>query len=214
MQLFLIVLGCLFLVALLYIIFKDKIKILIVALGNKKRLQRNLFRGCKENDYLIINDLLIKIDENKYRHIDTLIFGNKYLYLVNEIVNIGVLKGNMLDNSWCLYYNDEMQLINNPFLENQRKIERIEKLIDLDRSNFKSIVLVADTIKVDNIRLGSNYEYLCSEKNIIKKIKIIEKNSLENDYDPKEVERYAKAFYLHSLECEKELKKQKKGRKK
>lgn len=214
MRPYLYVLLVLIIFAILYVLFKDKIKVLYIGLGNKKRIQKKLYRACKECDYLILNDIYIKIDVDKYRHIDTLIFGNKYIYIVKEIVNIGMLKGKMCDNAWRLYYQDEMQLVNNPFLENKRKIDRLENLIELSATNFKSIVLLTDTIQIEELNLVSDFEYLCRENNIMKTIRIIEKNATIPDYLPEDTQRYAKAFYLHSLECEKEIRKMKKGKKK
>ena len=68
------------------------------------------------------------------------------------------------------------------------------------------MVIITDTCKFNPIEQNNN-EFVVSEKNAIKKILEIEKESEENIIDPFELERYCKAFYDYGLKAEKEIKK-------
>ena len=59
------------------ILFRHEINIFIVAVTGKKRMQKKLYKDCKKYDYLILNKLYFKLEDNRYRKIDSLIIGNK-----------------------------------------------------------------------------------------------------------------------------------------
>ena len=83
----------------------------------KKRIQKKLYKGCKANDLLILNDIYLPIGENRYKHIDTIIFGNKYIYITKELNQIGDVKVSLNDNKWRVINNGSLTLIDNPFFK-------------------------------------------------------------------------------------------------
>ena len=65
--------GVLLILIILYICFYKQVNVFIVAVTGKKRIQKKLYKHCKNNDLLIINDLWLPVGKDKYKYVDTLI---------------------------------------------------------------------------------------------------------------------------------------------
>ena len=201
------VLGCVLLILILaYICFYKHVNLFIVSIMGKKRVQKQLYKECKANDFLIINDIWVPIEENKFKHIDTIIFGNKYIYITSLVKQAGEVKVSLTDQKWRVVYNKELTLIDNPFIYNKKIISKLAEVVEgLNLHDMKSLVVLTKTCKIDGTT-SSNNEFVSCEKDAIKLIVDIEKNSDEDVFDPFEIERYAKAFYEYGLETEKKIK--------
>lgn len=202
----LIIIGILL---LLFCLFFKQIRVFYIGITRHRRIQRNLYKACKKENYLILNDILIQVNEDKFRHADTIIFGNKYIYVVKEAIWLGKIEGFREDEKWRLYYKNTLDHVKNPFLENEKKIRRIANVTNLSLDNFKSIVALAKTVEVGNIKIEGKNEFMCMEDEVIASIKWIEKESKEDKYDPQEVEKYANLLYQHGLNSEKKVKRKK-----
>ena len=202
----LIIIGILL---LLFCLFFKQIRVFYIGITRHRRIQRNLYKACKKENYLILNDILIQVNEDKFRHADTIIFGDKYIYVVKEAIWLGKIEGFREDEKWRLYYKNTLDHVKNPFLENEKKIRRIANVTNLSLDNFKSIVALAKTVEVGNIKIDGKNEFMCMEDEVIASIKWIEKESKEDKYDPQEVEKYANLLYQHGLNSEKKVKRKK-----
>lgn len=202
------ILGALLVILLLaYICFYKHVNLFVVSITGKKRVQKIIYKECKANDLLVISDIWVPVEENKVKHIDTIIFGNKYIYITSIVKQAGSVKVSLTDQKWRVIYNNELTLINNPFLYNQKIINKLSQVVEgLDLKDMKSLVVLTKTCSIDGTS-GSNNEFVTCEKDAINTILEIEKNSEDDIFDPFEVERYAKAFYDYGLECEKQFKK-------
>ena len=193
------------------ICFHSYVTLFIVAITGKKRMQRKLYKGCKVNDFLTISDLYVPTDENKTNHIDTIIFANKYIYIITQLAQAGEIKTSLDDNMWRVVYDKKMTTIRNPLLHNRKVISKLVTTVpNLEESDMKSIVVVSKTCTLAN-NINTDKEFVISENKAIQLILDIEKNSNEDIIDPYEIERYAKAFYEYGLKTEK-LIKEKKGK--
>ena len=206
------ILGAILLILLLACIcFHSYVTLFIVAFTGKKRMQRKLYKGCKVNDFLTISDLYVPTDENKTNHIDTIIFANKYIYIITQLAQAGEIKTSLDDNMWRVVYDKKMTTIRNPLLHNRKVISKLVTTVpNLEESDMKSIVVVSKTCTLAN-NINTDKEFVISENKAIQLILDIEKNSNEDIIDPYEIERYAKAFYEYGLKTEK-LIKEKKGK--
>ena len=202
----LIIIGILL---LLFCLLFKQIRVFYIGITRHRRIQRNLYKACKKENYLILNDILIQVNEDKFRHADTIIFGDKYIYVVKEAIWLGKIEGFREDEKWRLYYKNTLDHVKNPFLENEKKIRRIANVTNLSLDNFKSIVALAKTVEVGNIKIEGKNEFMCMEDEVIASIKWIEKESKEDKYDPQEVEKYANLLYQHGLNSEKKVKRKK-----
>ena len=201
------ILGSFILILILaYICFHNYVNLFVVAITGKKRVERKLYKGCKENDFLIITDLYVPVEESKMKHLDAIIFGNKYIYIVSIVKNSGEVKVSLTDQKWRIVYNNELSLINNPFVYNEKVMHKLADVVEgLEYSDMKSLVVLTKTCSMDKAS-SSNKEFIALENDAINLILDVEKNSDEDIIDPFEIERYAKAFYDYGLECEKKIK--------
>lgn len=201
------ILGALLLILVLaYVCFYKYVNLFIVSITGKKRVEKKLFKGCKANDYLIITDIYVPTEENKMKHVDAIIFGNKYIYITSIVKNAGEVKISISDKKWRVIYNNGLSLINNPFIYNQKVIRKLANVVEgLNIEDMKSLVVLTKTCSIDGTST-SNQEYVVLENDAVNLIQDIEKNSDDDIFDPFEVERYAKAFYDYGLECEKKMK--------
>jgi len=200
----------------LYLTFRKQINILIVAFSGKKRVQRRILKECKLNDFLTMSDIYFPIEGGKIRYIDTLIFGNKYIYIVKIIKEIGDVNIVVDDLKWRIIYGKgkkQLTNIDNPLIENRHRIERILDVVPgIERKDMKSIAAFTSTCNFNPMN-NENNEFIVHETEIVKAIIEIEKNSPDDIFSPSDVERYANAFYEYAIEAEKRTKKNEKSRK-
>ena len=198
------ILGAILLILLIaYICFYKQVNLFIVTITGKKRIQKKLYKGCKANDYLIINDIYLPISENKYKHIDTIIFGNKYIYITRQISQIGDIKVSLDDLKWRVINNSNLTIIDNPFLYNKKVINYLVDIVDgLSINDLRNLVVVSKACSLSNTTKFEN-EMIVSENDAIKAIVEYEKKSNEDIIDPIEIERYCDAFYQQGLIAEK-----------
>ena len=198
--------GILIILLLAYICFYKQINLFIVAITGKKRIQKKLFKACKTNDLLILNDIYLPIGDNKYKYIDTIIFGNKFVYITKEINQAGEVRISLQDNKWRVIYNGSLALIDNPFLYNEKVINYLVNIVDgLEQKDLKNLVVLSKTCTISKTEEYEN-EIIATENDAINKILEFEKKSNEDIIDPFEIEKYCQAFYNEGLKAEKALK--------
>ena len=139
---------------------------------------------------------------------DTIIFGNKYIYVTRIVKQIGEIKFSLDDQKWRVIYKNQLSLIDNPINQNKRIISYLLKVVEgIEEKDLKNLVVLSKTCKFNQVN-PSDSEFIVSEKEAIKLILQIEENSNDDVIDPYEIERYAKAFYEQGLKSE-EIRKQK-----
>ena len=206
-ELILYILGALLLILLIaYICFYKQVILFIVSITGKKRIQKKLYKGCKINDLLIINDIYLPIGENKYKHIDTIIFGNKYIYITRQINQVGDVKVSLEDSKWRVINNNNLTIIDNPFLYNKKVINYLINIVSgLESNDLRNLVVASKACSLSNNTKFEN-EIIVSENEAIKTILEYERKSKDDIIDPMEIERYCQAFYQQGLKAEEVLK--------
>lgn len=206
-ELILYILGALLIILLIaYICFYKQVNLFIVSITGKKRIQRKLYKGCKINDLLIINDIYLPIGENKYKHIDTIIFGNKYIYITRQINQVGDVKVSLEDSKWRVINNNNLTIIDNPFLYNKKVINYLINIVSgLEANDLRNLVVASKACSLSNNTKFEN-EIIVSENEAIKTILEYERKSKDDIIDPMEIERYCQAFYQQGLKAEEVLK--------
>lgn len=192
---------------ILFFVFHRQITFFIVAVTGKKRVQKKLYHEAKLHDYLIISDYTMQVEENRFRNVDTILFGNKFIYVIKIIKQAGEIKIEKEDNKWRVIYNKSLTVIDNPLLENKRKINRLIQISNLPREDFKSIVVFTKTCEFDIYADENHQEFVLHENEVIPAIREIEKNIHVDIFDAKTVEQCAKQFYDYGLKSEAALKK-------
>ena len=201
-----IIVTILVILLLAYLFFHKQINLLIVSLTGAKRMQKKLYKDCKINDLLILNDIYLPIGDDKFKHIDTIIFGNKYIYIVKIIKQAGIVYVASDDSKWRVVYDNNLNIIDNPFMQSKKIISYLTKIVNgIENKDLKSLAVFSQTCKIE-IENKYDDELVATELNAIKTIMSYEKESNEDIFDPKEIERYCDAFYTQGKKAEKVVK--------
>ena len=126
----------------------------------RKRLIRNNFKKYSykliynialDGDYYLINNLLLPLNEEEHMHIDHLLFGDKYIYLISTRKYSHPVKGGKDDNSWVYVTNKKIpEFVDNPYLMNKKRVEKLSMISHFNMDLLIGIVLVNDEAYVDN----------------------------------------------------------------
>jgi len=169
------ILGGLVVLFLLWILFyKNFIK--------KYRLNKavgyNLYRFANLNDYLLLNDYNIPIDDSHLGRIDHVLITNKFIIIINDFSISGVITGDYSSEQLKLTNAKGEKLILNPLNYNCNLTKRVALFNDLDNSFLKGIVVVNDDAMIEIDNIPSQYN-ICTKKQLKKLIKSFEKEDVK-----------------------------------
>lgn len=169
------ILGGLVILLLLWILFyKNFLK--------RHRLRKivgyKLYRFSNLNDYLLLNDYEINIDDKHTGFVDHVLITNKYIVIINDFQISGVISGDYFSEQLKLTTNKGEQLIVNPLNYNRNLTKRVALFNDLDNSFLKGVVVVNDdaVINIDNIPEQYN---ICPQSELKKLIKEFDKDDVK-----------------------------------
>ena len=160
----------------------------IVIPVNKSREKKNFREYCGkaiykiafDEDYYLINDMRFKVDSGKVAKIDHILFGNKYIYIINDAYYEGDLTGKESDKSLILidrkgkkFYTDNQYLISKSI---------IKALID--STSISNDLLIGIVVVNNNCKISietTNKQYYIIQKNKLKRlIRAIESRDVGN----------------------------------
>ena len=128
------------------------------------------------NDYYLINNLILRNNEQVICQIDHCLFGEKFIYVIKDRYYRGAIKGDKEDNIWIFYDKKGKTFeMENPMKVNELRVEKLSLMTQIDSSFFISIVVINDDAIVKNMEnMSSNDSYIVSRKKLPKLIKSIE----------------------------------------
>ena len=160
---------------------------------NFKNFQKIYYKEIRKiaeiNDYYLINNLVIKNNNQLICRIDHVLFGDKYIYVIKDRYYRGAISGKKEDSTWFFYSNQKKQFeMDNPMAMNEKRLEKLSLVTNIDKSFFISILVINDNCVVKNANeLNKNNSFIVSKKNLRKLIKNIEKRNVKN-MDQKQLE--------------------------
>ena len=160
---------------------------------NFKNFQKIYYKEIRKiaeiNDYYLINNLVIKNNNQLICRIDHVLFGDKYIYVIKDRYYRGAISGKKEDSTWFFYSNQKKQFeMDNPMAINEKRLEKLSLVTNIDKSFFISILVINDNCVVKNANeLNKNNSFIVSKKNLRKLIKNIEKRNVKN-MDQKQLE--------------------------
>lgn len=169
------ILGGLIVLTLLFVLFyKNFLK------GHrlKKLVGYKLYRFSNLNDYLLLHDYYVNIDDKNKGLVDHILITNKFIVVINDYQVSGVLSGDYSSEQLKVTTNKGEKLIANPLNYNRNLTKRIALFNDLDNSFLKGVVVVNDdaVINIDNIPAQYN---ICTVSELKKLIKEFDKEEVK-----------------------------------
>jgi hypothetical protein len=157
---------------------------------------KRIYHLALYNDFYLINRVNLKIDDDSQAHIDHLLFGEKFIYIIKDRFYDGALTGNPLDANWMYYakFTRRGKYISNPFLVNRVRIEKLSLVTGLDPHLFINLIVVNDNCLLDEITTPDNMTYIVKMGKLEKLIKAIEERDID-PIDPEQLDRAVKDIY-------------------
>lgn len=146
---------------------------------------KKIMRVAEDNDYYLINQWAMKWGEGKNEgiHIDHILFGNKYIYVIKDRYYRGAITAKAEDRSWVYYRSKKSKkYIDNPLLLNKIRADRLSISANQPRQYFVSIVLVNDDCLVTPFHNLDDGNYLLSLSQLPKFI---------NNYESRKVKPFS-----------------------
>lgn len=141
---------------------------------SKKRIKKiamnRLYRFANINDYLLLNNYKIQIDDKNEGVIDHLLITDRFIYVIHDFNLSGVIEGRYFDEQLNAVINKEEKYIANPLNYNRNMIKRLALYQGLDNSYLKGIVVINNDTIVNIDEIPEQYAIVKANK-LIKTIK-------------------------------------------
>ena len=137
--------------------------------GTKKELKK------LGKEYLIINDLMIRTEDNRTHQIDHVVISKYGIFVIETKQYDGYITGNDYDKKWCMKAGKNKLYINNPVHQNYGHIKALQEVLKLNEKNFISIICISGNAK---LKIKSNK--VVEVNDIIDKIKSYQNILIDN----------------------------------
>lgn len=157
----------------------------------KKKYYTVINKLVLDEDFLLINNFIIK---NLKLKIDHIIFGNKYIYLVRDEYYEGAIEGKIKDNK-LIYYpykKRDVLTVANPYIQLKEDYENIVRLAGINSNFFKLITLINDDVLINMEKTSAQNYYIVSKSNLKNTILEIENAAKVKDFNQNELIQAAK----------------------
>lgn len=143
-----------------------------------KAVGYTLYRISNLNDYLLLNDYRIHIDDKHIGHIEHILIINKFIVVINDFQISGVISGDYNSEQLKLTTKKGEELIANPLNYNRNLTRRVALFNDLDNNFLKGIVVVNDDSIIDITNIPSQFK-ICTKKELKKVIAEFDKEDVK-----------------------------------
>jgi hypothetical protein len=191
---FSLVIAILIVLSIIYI-FKDSLKNIYIGIRKNSRIRNKIKKLVKENDYLYLHDLCLRLDAGKYINIDHVIIADKYIYVIEPKFWLGYIFGNEEDEKWLLNDGNGTIYVENPLRNTRFKIKVLANVLGISNDNFVNMVCIADCGKIKEVNIKDNTCKVLGEKETLSYILEKEKHARINVYKSEEIERIASKLY-------------------
>lgn len=181
---------------LLQIIFLIATPIVVIALVvlfivipvNKRREKKHfrdycfkaIYKIAFDEDYYLINNMKFRVDSSKVAKIDHILFGNKYIYIINDAYYEGDLTGKETDKSLILI-NDKGKKFytDNQYLISSSLVKTLSQSTGIGMDLMIGVTVVNNNCKI-SIETSNKQFYIIQKKRLKRLIKAIESRNVGN----------------------------------
>lgn len=174
---------------LLFLFFHQPIKAFFVKRNVTRFYYRKVMKEAQKGDYYLVNDILYRLGGSDYVHIDHVLGGDKYIYVITDVYYEGAVSGKSADANWVNYFKKgKKRKIPNPILESKVALERFSKASGINTSFLVGIVLVNDDCFITPINSRRDEPVLTPLSRLGKVVSAYEKNDID-PFVSKELEK-------------------------
>lgn len=160
----------------------------------ERRLGNRMLQLAKENDYLCLNHVCIKIDDF-FIHIPSLVIGNKYFYYLDPLDIKGTISGKDIDRKWLVNQASGTQHLDNPIKKSDLLIQVLVDLLKVNLDDFINICVVGPNARIGDFQVTRNNAAVIYEKDVSHFIVTTEKEAKVNVYRTEDIEFIAAQLY-------------------
>lgn len=142
---------------------------------------KKIYKIALNEDYYLINDLNLKISSKENIKIDHLLFGNKFVYVIDDMFLLGELKAKETDRSWIykpLSKRAKSRYIDNQILEGRQRLKTLGKVLPLNESYLIHICVVNNDLVINDFKQEIEQSKISKIKNL---------HSLISEYENKDI---------------------------
>lgn len=139
---------------------------------------RKLYHYADVNDYLLLNNYHIHIDDKHIGEIDHILITNKFIIVIHDFSISGVITGEYNDEQLKITEKKGERLIANPLNYNRNLTKRVALFNNLDNSFLKGIVVVNDDSYINIDSIPAQFK-ICPKKDVLKVIKEFDKEEVK-----------------------------------
>ena len=150
----------------------------ISAAYRRKKFQilfyKRVYKVALESDFYLINQFYFKVDSARLAKVDHILFGEKYIYVINSKYYEGDLVGKSTDKSLIfISHKGKKCYTDNPIIQSKQLASKLSSSTGLDASMLIGITLINDDCKVE-VQSESKQFYIIQRKKFPALIKAIE----------------------------------------
>lgn len=159
-------------ILLFYLIFRNFYE----AKHIKELTYRSLYRLANKNDYLLLNNYRIPIDDKNVGFIDHILITKKFIVLINDFSISGVVSGDYKSEE-LVNVKKKTEIIANPLNYNINLTKRLSLFNDLEHSFLRGLVIINNDSKI--MINNSNEQFqLIRRKDIAKTVSKFDQSSI------------------------------------
>ena len=160
---------------------------LLVFLGYREFYERKHIREltyfklshlCEKNDYLLLNEYQIAIDDRNNGVIDHIVISDKYIILINDFAISGVLSGDYQSEGLYNTTKKGTKVVANPINYNINLTKRLCLFNDLDHTLIKGLVVINNDSEVKLTNTNEQFQII-RRKDLAKTIKKFDKENVK-----------------------------------
>lgn len=165
------IIGGLLVLTLLYVVLYRNV---LRQKNLKNRVAKSLYKFSNLNDYLLLNNYRIHIDDKHIGQIDHILITDKFIIIINDFPISGIITGDYSKEHLSVTDKSGTKLIVNPLNYNINLTKRIAIFNNLDNSFVRGIVVTNDDSVVDVKNLPEQFT-IVSKKDLKKTVKDFDK---------------------------------------
>lgn len=179
-----IVFSSLFVLSILFFVLYPKIRRSYLSKHVHETYWKSIYKLAIEQDYYLINDLVLKSSDSKNLKIDHLLFTNKFIFVFMDSYYQGAINYKINDNCWLHYFGNKnhpkKEYIDNLLVKSAKKANKLSQITMLDSSFLISVVLINDDCLIDEYESKNKNVYLIKLKSLKRLIKEAEKRDIKD----------------------------------
>ncbi len=164
---------------MLFLFFHEPLKAFFIKRNVMRFYYRKVMKEAEKGDFYLVNDILYRLGGSDYVHVDHVLGGDKFIYVITDCYYEGAVSGKSADAYWVNYFKKgKKRTVLNPILQSKQTLDRFSKASGINTSFLVGIVLVNDDCFLTPINSKRDEPVLTPLSRLGKVVSAYEKNDV------------------------------------